>query len=396
MIIPIVASISRDLFLSVPRELQDGAAALGATRWEVVRGVVLPSTASGVMAASLLGLGRALGEAIAVAQVIGAGTEIHASLFRTGDTLAARIANQFPGAITQLHTGLALLPRRDPAGDRPGLEPGRAVDRPSLRRRPAGGGAVSEPLEPIGHGYEEPAFDPTAPLTATGNLRRRQLVSRVAEGGATTAAVLAVAVLVIVVWAVVVARRRGAQPRLPAQGRTGRDRPGAGRHRRDRPRGDPDRDADRGARRPLHDRVRQRPARRDDPARPRPDERAAVDHRRPVRLRPARRRGKQQSGFAASIALAIIMVPLIARGSQEVLLLVPNNLREAADALGVSRWRTVLTVILPSAVGRHRHRDRPRPGPRRRGDRAADPGHVGVRRQRRSRSTRSKRCPTSR
>jgi phosphate transport system permease protein len=103
MIIPIVASISRDLFLSVPKEMQDGAAALGATRWEVVRGVVLPSTASGVAAASLLGLGRALGEAIAVAQVIGAGSEIHASLFETGDTLAARIANQFPGAITALH-----------------------------------------------------------------------------------------------------------------------------------------------------------------------------------------------------------------------------------------------------------------------------------------------------
>ena len=103
MIIPIVASISRDLFLSVPKEMQDGAAALGATRWEVVRGVVLPSTSSGVIAASLLGLGRALGEAIAVAQVIGAGSEIHASLFQTGDTLAARIANQFPGAITKLH-----------------------------------------------------------------------------------------------------------------------------------------------------------------------------------------------------------------------------------------------------------------------------------------------------
>ena len=103
MVVPIIASISRDLFLSVPRELQDGAEALGATRWEVVRGVVLPSTASGVVAASLLGLGRALGEAIAVAQVIGAGTEIHTSLFRTGDTLAARIANQFPGAITQMH-----------------------------------------------------------------------------------------------------------------------------------------------------------------------------------------------------------------------------------------------------------------------------------------------------
>ena len=103
MVVPIVASISRDLFQAVPREVQDGASALGATRWEVVRGVVLPSTASGVVAASLLGLGRALGEAIAVAQVIGAGSEIQASLFKTGDTLAARIANQFPGALTEMH-----------------------------------------------------------------------------------------------------------------------------------------------------------------------------------------------------------------------------------------------------------------------------------------------------
>jgi len=103
MIVPIVSSISRDLFLSVPRDLQDGASALGATRWEVIRGVVLPSTASGVVAASLLGLGRALGEAIAVALVIGAGADINSSLFKTGDTLAARIANEFPGAITMLH-----------------------------------------------------------------------------------------------------------------------------------------------------------------------------------------------------------------------------------------------------------------------------------------------------
>ena len=103
MVIPIIASISRDLFLAVPGDVQDGASALGATRWEVVRGVVLPSTASGIVAASLLGLGRALGEAIAVAQVIGAGSEIQTSLFKTGDTLAARIANQFPGALTELH-----------------------------------------------------------------------------------------------------------------------------------------------------------------------------------------------------------------------------------------------------------------------------------------------------
>lgn len=61
--------------------------------------------------------------------------------------------------------------------------------------------------------------------------------------------------------------------------------------------------------------------------------------------------GHHQSGFAGSFALAIIMLPLIARATQEVLMLVPPGLREAADALGVSRWRTVLGVVLPSARG---------------------------------------------
>jgi phosphate transport system permease protein len=103
MVVPIVASISRDLFLAVPRELQEGATALGATRWEMVRGIVLPTAGSGVAAAACLGLGRALGEAIAVTQVIGAGTAIHASLFDTGDTLASRIADQFAGATSELH-----------------------------------------------------------------------------------------------------------------------------------------------------------------------------------------------------------------------------------------------------------------------------------------------------
>jgi phosphate transport system permease protein len=105
MILPIIASISRDLFLTVPQEVQDGATALGSTRWEVIRGVVLPSAAPGVAAACFLGLGRALGEAIAVSQVIGAGSQIKSSLFETGDTLAARIALQFPGAFSEMHFG---------------------------------------------------------------------------------------------------------------------------------------------------------------------------------------------------------------------------------------------------------------------------------------------------
>jgi phosphate transport system permease protein len=103
MVIPIIASVSRDLFMAVPRELQDGAAALGSTRWEVIRGVVLPSTLSGIVAACLLGLGRALGEAIAVSQVIGGGTESHLSLFKTGGTMASIIALQFPSPVSALH-----------------------------------------------------------------------------------------------------------------------------------------------------------------------------------------------------------------------------------------------------------------------------------------------------
>ena len=105
MIIPIVSSLSRDLFLTVPRELRDGAEALGSTQWEVIRGVMLPSTISGVAAATTLGLGRALGESIAVLSVIGTGAQIHASLFMTGNTAAARIAQdiQYPESALQIH-----------------------------------------------------------------------------------------------------------------------------------------------------------------------------------------------------------------------------------------------------------------------------------------------------
>jgi phosphate transport system permease protein len=103
MILPIIAALSRDLFLTVPQDLQDGAAALGSTRWEIIRGVVLPTTASGVAAATVLGLGRALGEAIAVLQMIGDGTGVHSSLFLPGKSLASTIANEFESPESKLH-----------------------------------------------------------------------------------------------------------------------------------------------------------------------------------------------------------------------------------------------------------------------------------------------------
>jgi len=102
MIVPISSAICRELFLTVPQELKEGAFGLGLTRWEMVRGVVLPYTRGGVVAAILLGLGRALGEAIAVTQVIGSAQGIHLSFFALGDTLASRIAAQYQGALTSL------------------------------------------------------------------------------------------------------------------------------------------------------------------------------------------------------------------------------------------------------------------------------------------------------
>jgi phosphate transport system permease protein len=104
MILPIIASISRELFLGVPPELKEGALGLGATRWEMIRGVVFPYTRGGVTAAMILGYGRAIGEAIAVALVIGSFTGISANLFNPGNTLAAWIAQQYAGLSTPLAT----------------------------------------------------------------------------------------------------------------------------------------------------------------------------------------------------------------------------------------------------------------------------------------------------
>ena len=108
MIVPITSAICRELFLRVPRDLTDGALALGSTRWESIRGVTLAYAAPGIAAAVLLGLGRAFGEAIAVTQVIGGGNSINVSWFATGDTLASRIASQYQGATSQLQAGSIL------------------------------------------------------------------------------------------------------------------------------------------------------------------------------------------------------------------------------------------------------------------------------------------------
>jgi phosphate transport system permease protein len=192
--------------------------------------------------------------------------------------------------------------------------------------------------------------DPSAPLTPSGNLRKREVFSKATEYGATAAAMLAIAVLGIVVYTVVsrgakalsldfvfTAAPTGIGPELLGTGvivliATAIAMP-------------------LGVLIALF-----------------LTEYAGNRAAGPVRLTLDLMNGlpsiiiglfifgllvnhKKQSGFAAAVALAIIELPLVARGSQEILLLVPNSMREAADALGVARWRSVLGVILPSALG---------------------------------------------
>jgi len=104
MITPIASSISRELFLRVPRDVKEGAIGLGLTRWEMVRGVMLPFAKAGLVAALLLGTGRAIGEAIAVTQVIGNSANITVDYFSLGDTLASRIASQYQGSVSNIQT----------------------------------------------------------------------------------------------------------------------------------------------------------------------------------------------------------------------------------------------------------------------------------------------------
>lgn len=96
MILPIVAAVSREVFRQVPRDLREASLALGATRWEMIRTSVLPASRSGVVGAVILGLGRALGETIAVALVLASTFDIHVRILEPGgNTIAANIATKF-------------------------------------------------------------------------------------------------------------------------------------------------------------------------------------------------------------------------------------------------------------------------------------------------------------
>ncbi len=115
MILPIIASITREVMLAVPQSQREGMLALGATRWEMLRTGVLRNARSGIIGGIILGLGRALGETMAVTMVIGNTPQIVKSLFAPGHTMASVIANEFSEATSDLYLsavieiGLALF-----------------------------------------------------------------------------------------------------------------------------------------------------------------------------------------------------------------------------------------------------------------------------------------------
>jgi phosphate transport system permease protein len=104
MVLPFVTAISRDVFDTVPPVLKESAYGLGCTTWEVVRSVVIPYTRVGVIGGCMLGLGRALGETMAVTFVIGNAHRISTSILAPGTTISATIANEFTEAVGELHT----------------------------------------------------------------------------------------------------------------------------------------------------------------------------------------------------------------------------------------------------------------------------------------------------
>lgn len=103
MALPYISAVSREVLMAVPRSQREAALALGATRWEMIRDAVVPYARSGIIGGIMLGLGRALGETMAVTMVIGNRAEISASLFAPGYTMASLIANTFSEATSDLH-----------------------------------------------------------------------------------------------------------------------------------------------------------------------------------------------------------------------------------------------------------------------------------------------------
>ncbi len=379
MVLPVITAITREVLLTVPREQQEAAYALGATRWEMVKNSMLPWARSGIVGASALGLGRAVGETIAIAMLLGNAPNLFTSILGPGSTLASVIAletNEADGlqlsALTSLavvlfvmafviNAGARLLVSRGESGPRRGF-----VSRALRRRRPSDD-EVAIPSGPPGDGAPADAgWQPTRrePLPITGShavSTSRKVRSRIAEGFIWFSLVVGIAPLVLVMWEMLY---KG----LPAI---------TGSFFTSLPPLDPS-SYDGGISNALVGTLILM-AIATVIAAPLGVLTALfisdVARKTGWQARLARGIGffvdvllgipsivvglivylgivvvqQHFSALAGGIALAIIMFPIVVRSADEMLRLVPQGQKEAAQALGAPKWRVTWSIVLPSA-----------------------------------------------
>jgi len=373
MVLPVVTAITREVLLTVPREQQEAAYALGATRWEMVKNSMLPWARSGIVGASALGLGRAVGETIAIAMLLGNSPTIFSSLLGPGSTLASVIAletNEADGMQLSALTALAvvlfviafvinaaarLLVSRGEAGPR-----GRRIFR--RRREAATEAAPSDAATPDTDRAIVPVSREPLPITGAGAVSRsRKVRSGIAEGLIWFSLAVGIAPLVLVMWEMLY---KGL-PAITASFFTSL------------PPLDPS-SYDGGISNALVGTLILMGI--------------ATVIAAPLGVLTAlfigdvaRKTGWQArlargigffvdvllgipsivvglivylgivvvqqhfSALAGGIALAIIMFPIVVRSADEMLRLVPQGQKEAAQALGAPKWRVTWSVVLPSA-----------------------------------------------
>ena len=371
MVLPIVTAVTREVLLTVPREQQEAAYALGATRWEMIRHSVLPWARSGIVGASALGLGRAVGETIALAMVLGNVPDIGGSLLGPGSTAAGVIALETGEAgdlqlaaltalavvlfaLTFVINSLArLLVTRD------GARRGR-VGRLVARRRPAGalaeGGPDAAAAVTGAGGAGAPAGLPAVP-------RRRRLRSRGAEGAIVATVLMGVLPLALILGQIVVVgvgQISGAfltevQPVDPnavegfgiGNALVGTLILGGIATALAAPLGVLTAlfIAEARAAGGTVGRIGGAMSLFTDVLLGMPSIVAGITVYLAIVVAT-----EQFSALAGGIALAVVMFPIVVRTADEVLRLVPPGQKEAALALGAPRWRTAWSVVLPAAA----------------------------------------------
>ena len=355
MVLPTVAAVSQDALRLVPYRVKEAAYGMGATRWEAILKVMLPAASTGIFGALVLGFGRALGETMALAMLIGNSNQISLSLFSPANTLAALLALNFPGSGAARGAG-ADVRRAGPARHHPRGQRDRGGHHDALRA-PGGSAAVSDARRSRAVDERRRVAAPADELERS-SFEPRALQSLLLTIGAWAAAIIAAVPLVSVLYMLIV--RGGSRlswelfTELPPAGFEmgggfGNAIVGtvvvvgiAGLHQH----------PDRRARRGLPGRAGTgQPARARSPASPprrspacRPSWPASSPTRRSCSLTGT------YSAPAGGIALAVLMLPTVVLTAEEAIKAVPKITRDAAYGMGCTRSQVVWKVLLPTAM----------------------------------------------